>query len=330
METSSLPPCAHDRRRDPLTTVPDESSQQRRAVLLGFDFGGTKLALALADPDGGILAARTLPTPTRQGARAAVDRALREAHAFVAAEHAVVCSVGVSTMGITYEDHVDLAPNVPGWHRLRLPGQIRDSFAPAPVAVGNDVKAAALAELTWGELRGIDSGIYVNLGTGVAAALVVSGHVLEGSHGAAGEIGYWLRSRAWPAGAREGHAPLEEHIGGAGTARRARAEFGVAHGVADLVRRDDAAALAFLADLYDDIAVQVTNLAIVLDPQRVVLGGGYTRTPEPLLEAVRARVERYVPFPPEVRLAQFRADAGIAGAIALARHALRASNQLDQ
>jgi predicted NBD/HSP70 family sugar kinase len=322
METSCRPPCTRDRRRDPLTTVPDESSQPRRSLLLGFDFGGTKLALALADPDGDILAARTLPTLTQQGAEAAVDRALRAAHAFVAAEHAVVRSVGVSTMGITHEDHVELAPNVPGWHRLRLPERIRDSFAPAPVAVGNDVKAAALAELIWGELQGVDSGIYVNLGTGVAAALIVSGHVLDGSHGAAGEIGYWLRSRAWPAGARDGHAPLEEHIGGAGTTRRARAEFGVAHGIADLVRRDDAAARAFLADLYDDIAVQVTNLAIALDPQRVVLGGGYTRTPEPLLEAVQTRVERYAPFPPDVRVARFRADAGLAGAIALARQAL--------
>ncbi len=296
--------------------------RDRRRVLLGFDFGGTKLALALAGADGRIEATRTLPTPAGQGAGTALARALETAHDFLTAEHARACAVGVSTMGITHEDHVELAPNVPGWQQLRLPQRVRESFTPAPVAVGNDVKAAALAELTWGELRGVDSGIYVNLGTGVAATLVLSGRVVEGAHGAAGEIGYWLRSRTPVAGARDGHAPLEEYVGGGGTAARARAELGVARGVYDLVRRNDAAARAFLADLYDEIAVHVTNLAIAFDPQRVVLGGGYTRTREPLVTAVRERLRRYVPYPPELRLAHFGADAGIAGAIALAQQAL--------
>src|SRR6266498_2937590 len=278
--------------------------RDRRRVLLGFDFGGTKLALALAGADGRIEATRTLPTPTGQGAGTALARALETAHDFLTAEHARACAVGVSTMGITHEDHVELAPNVPGWQQLRLPQRVRESFTPAPVAVGNDVKAAALAELTWGELRGVDSGIYVNLGTGVAATLVLSGRVVEGAHGAAGEIGYWLRSRTPVAGARDGHAPLEEYVGGGGTAARARAELGVAR------------------DLYDEIAVHVTNLAIAFDPQRVVLGGGYTRTREPLVTAVRERLRRYVPYPPELRLAHFGADAGIAGAIALAQQAL--------
>jgi len=302
--------------------VAGNSAGPGRPLLLGFDLGGTKLALALARTEGTIEATRSLPTLTEQGAESALARALDAAHKFLAEQHARACAVGVSTMGITHEDRVELAPNVPGWLDLRLPQRFRESFAPAPVAVGNDVKAAALAELKWGALRDVDSGIYVNLGTGVAATLVIAGRIVEGAHGAAGEIGYWLRSRAPAAGAREGRAPLEEYIGGAGTTARARGEFGVVGGVADLVTRNDSAARAFLADLYDEIALHVTNLVIALDPQRVVLGGGYTRTPEQLFAAVRARLKRYVPYPPQVRLAHFRADAGIAGAIALAQQAL--------
>ncbi len=293
-----------------------------RPLLLGFDLGGTKLALALARADGAIETTATLPTRPEEGAESALDRALEAARAFLADQNARARAVGVSTMGITHEDHVELAPNVPGWQDLRLPQRFRDAFAPAPVAVGNDVKAAALAELKWGALRGVDSGIYVNLGTGVAAALVMAGRIVEGAHGAAGEIGYWLRTGCRAQGAREGRAPLEEHIGGAGTTARARAEFGVMGGVADLVTRNDPAARAFLASLYDEIAVHVTNLVIALDPQRVVLGGGYTRTPERLFAAVHERLKGYVPYPPQLRLARFRADAGIAGAIALAQQAL--------
>ena len=58
--------------------------------------------------------------------------------------------------------------------------------------IDNDVNAAAAAELRWGALRGVDIGLYVNLGTGLAAALVVGGRVVPGAHGAAGEIGYLL------------------------------------------------------------------------------------------------------------------------------------------
>src|SRR6266536_2957427 len=78
--------------------------RDRRRVLLGFDFGGTKLALALAGANGRIEATRTLPTPTGQGAESALARALETAHDFLTAEHARACAVGVSTMGITHED----------------------------------------------------------------------------------------------------------------------------------------------------------------------------------------------------------------------------------
>ena len=62
-----------------------------------------------------------------------------------------------------------------------------------PVTMATDVKAAALAEARWGALAGVDPGVYLNLGTGLAAAIVAGGRVLAGANGAAGEIGYNLR-----------------------------------------------------------------------------------------------------------------------------------------
>ncbi len=292
-----------------------------RDLLLGFDFGGTKLAVVLAGLDGTERATVVLRTRAQLGAEQAVAKAIDAAHEMVAVHGARVAAVGVATMGITHEDHVEIAPNVPGWDRLALPAAMRAAFGPAPVAIANDVKAGALAEQTWGELHGIGTGLYLNLGTGVAAALIVHGRIVEGAHGAAGEIGYFVRSRTEGPGALDGRAPLEEYIGGAGTTERARS-LGVANGVADLVGRTDAAARAFLADLYDEIAWHATNVAITLDPELVVLGGGYTRTSARLLELLEARLTRYVPYPPEVRLARYGADAASVGAIALALGAL--------
>jgi glucokinase len=291
-------------------------------LLVGFDFGGTKLAITLAERDGTRVAGDVLATEAGRGAEQAVRRAIVTAQRMLEDKAAVAAAVGVATMGITHETRVELAPNVPGWDRLTLPAMLRETFGPAPVAIGNDVKAAALAELTWGELRGVRTGIYLNLGTGIAAAVVVDGAVLEGAHGAAGEIGYWIRSHADTAGAAAGHAPFEEYAGGAGALLRARTELGVDGGVAALQGTSDTASHAFLEDLYDEIALHATNLAIAIDPERMVVGGGYARTSDMVLDAIRARLADFAPYPPELRRARFGADAGTAGAVALALSAL--------
>lgn len=291
-------------------------------LLVGFDFGGTKLAVALADQRGNRLAEAVLPTDAERGAVQAVERAIARARGLLGERSAVAAAVGVATMGITHDDHVELAPNVPGWDRLALPALLAEAFGPAPVAIANDVKAAALAELTWGELRGVDLGVYLNLGTGIAAALVVGGTVLDGAHGAAGEIGYWARTRADEVGAGGGRAPLEEYAGGAGALLRARSELGVEGGVAALVQRRTPEATAFLDDLYAEIAFHTANLAIAVDPERVVVGGGYARGADDVLEAIRARLAGFAPYRPELRRAAFGADAGTAGAVALAMRAI--------
>ena len=291
-------------------------------LIVGFDFGGTKLAVTLADKSGSRVAGEVLPTRADSGAEPAVRRAIASAQRLLADRAAVAAGVGVATMGVTYDDHVELAPNVSDWDRLALPPLLDEAFGAVPVVIANDVKAAALAELTWGELRGVGTGIYLNLGTGIAAALVVGGVVLDGAHGASGEIGFWARSRADDAGVAGGRAPLEEYVGGSGVLRRARNELGVDGGVAALAQLEDPAARAFLDDLYAEIALHTANLAVAIDPERVVVGGGYARGSAAVLEAIRARLDGFVPYPPELRLAAFGADASTAGAVALAMDAV--------
>jgi glucokinase len=110
-------------------------------LLVGFDFGGTKLATVLADLDGTRLAGEVLPTEAERGAEQAVRRAIAAARDLLSSRGAGVAAVGVATMGITRDDHVELAPNVPGWDRLALPQLLRDEFGSAPVANANDVRA---------------------------------------------------------------------------------------------------------------------------------------------------------------------------------------------
>ena len=289
-----------------------------------LDIGGTKLAAAVVTGDGTIRQHLTIPTRAAGGAAAVLDRAialLREVLTAEQREHGPPSAIGVSTNGLTRPDGVDLAPSVPGWSELRIPARMGLEFPALRCAIVNDVKSGAEAELDWGELRGVGTGLYLNFGTGVAAAIIAGGQVLPGAHGAAGEIGYLLPDTAALTARLPGQAPLEELIGGRGVAEWASAELGRPVTMADLVRSagtgDDAEAL--YNRLADELALWTVNLTIMIDPERVVVGGGLVRTAaEPVLDRLRAAIGRAAPFPAEVVRARFGADSALVGAAAVA------------
>jgi glucokinase len=284
--------------------------------VLGIDFGGTKVALATATPAGDRLRATRIETRAADGAKEVVRRTLAAAHELIDTTPA---AVGVSTFGVVRDGRVHLAPNVRGWEDLPLPALLQDGLGVTAVNVDNDVNAAAAAELSWGALTGTDVGLYVNLGTGTGAAVVVGGRVVPGMHGAAGEIGYLLRSPGEP-GYAHGHAPLEEYTSGSGLAARGTTMLQRPVTALELSRRRHEPAVAsLLADAGDALGMTVANLATFLDPERVVIGGGMAAE---FLPSIRTAIARAVPFPPPVEPARFVDEAPLIGAIALAVEAL--------
>jgi predicted NBD/HSP70 family sugar kinase len=286
-------------------------------LVLGFDFGGTKVAIGVADRGGTLLRQRRLDTEPEAGAEQVVTRALAAARDLLAGD--VPVSVGVASPGITLPDRILLAPNVPDWEHLRLRELVVAEFGPA-VAIGNDVKAAGLAESRWGTLAGVDPAVFLSLGTGIAAALVVGGRVLAGANGAAGEIGYNLRGVGNTAAFAAGSAPLEEAVGGRGLGRRASERLGRPVTAAELfaLAGVDPVAAGLVAEALDELSTHVANLAITVDPQRIAVGGGLAGSADVVLPALRERLAHAVPFPPEVVAARFGQDAALRGAIALA------------
>ncbi|MEV4361198.1 ROK family protein [Nonomuraea sp. NPDC003707] len=279
--------------------------------VLGIDVGGTKVAIGVSTADGPALSAHVrLDTGPDTLARAlAAARALDGAPA----------AVGFSTCGVIRDGVVRLAPNVPGWEGLELPRLLQEAYGATPVSIDNDVNAAAAAELRWGALRGVSTGVYLNLGTGLAAALVVDGRVVPGAHGAAGEIGYLQVTPGEPAFA-DGRVPLEERVAGGALAARGTALLGRPVTAAELLGGGHAREL--VDEALRTLAMSVANLCVVLDPERLVVGGGMMGAAELILPRLAAEVGRAVPFPPEVRPARFADDAPLLGALALARAAV--------
>jgi glucokinase len=292
--------------------------------VLGIDLGGTKIALASADMTGKILYEEVLATKAEQGAEQAITRALNAGR--LLAERTCqeyggnLAAVGIASMGITLEDRVLIAPNVPGWDRLAIPSLARGVFPDTRVAIENDVKVAALAEMRWGNLTGVDTGIYVNLGTGIAATLISNGQIIRGTHGAAGEIAYALRDPRETLGYLDGHAPLEEYVGGSSINERIRQKFGDGVTITEIVDgvHVNQQFQEFLDETIGEIAFHLTNLTIALDPERVVIGGGLIRAHDIILPYFIRYFTRFVPFPPTVMISHFAHNAGIMGAISLA------------
>ncbi len=211
-------------------------------VVAAIDFGGSKIAVAVCDLTGNRLASGRVSARSGEGqalgpasgdgspaglagARAIFDRGVRTTRELLAtaAPGRELAAVGVATFGIPAEDQVLLAPAIDGWESLALGRELRAAFPGAQIKMATDVKAAAAAEYRWGALRGCDPGVYLNLGTGLAAAIVAGGQVLSGEAGAAGEIGYNLRAIADVGLGLGQRVPLEDAVSGLGLARQVSA-----------------------------------------------------------------------------------------------------------
>lgn len=288
--------------------------------VLAIDFGGTKVAIATADMTGTILRQARIDTHADQGAHQLLERTTIAAKRLIEKTLKEVegqcVAVGVVTPGVVHDDGILLSPNIPGWERVALRDTMQASLG-IPTVMGNDVKAAAMAEVRWGALIGADPAVYLSLGTGIAAALVIGGRVVTGAHGASGEIGYNLRSVLDHTGAAYGRAPLEEAIGGRFLGERTSLLLSEPLSAADLFAHADIRARFLVDEMLAELSTHVANLAILIDPARIAVGGGLMRSGDVILEALRFRLGYAVPFPPEVVPARFLNDASLHGAVAL-------------
>lgn len=299
----------------------DSLTTSAHDFVLAIDFGGTKIAIATAGTAGDMLKQTRLDTHASQGAQQLLERTTLAARNLIertAAEVGGRCvAAGVSTPGVVHDDGVLLSPNIPGWEHVSLRETIRAALD-IPTVVANDVKAAAMAEALWGALKGADPAVFLSLGTGIASALLIGGRVVTGAHGASGEIGYNLRSVLDTSGAAQGRAPLEEAVGGRFIGERASLLLGEPLSAADVFARTDIRARFLVDEALAELATHVANLAILIDPARVAVGGGLMRSGDVILHALAFRLGYAVPFPPEIVPARFLNDASLYGAVALA------------
>lgn len=290
-------------------------------VVLALDFGGSKVSVAVANLAGDRLAEATVATQPGRGADWNFRQAValgRELLAGVAKE-ADLAAVGACTFGIPTEDGTLLAPAIPGWGNLALRRELTNAFECPAVRVGTDVKAAAQAEARSGALVGADPALYLNLGTGLAVAIVCGGEVVYGANGAAGEIGYNLRGVEdldLPPGER---ARLEDLVSGMALAAAGKRVTGADLTAAQVFagEADHDGLAAALDGFVRELSFHMVNLCVALNPARVAVGGGIIRSWDRIETPLRLALDAFVPFPPELVPGTYPYDAALVGAITL-------------
>lgn len=260
---------------------------------IGIDIGGTKTEAVALAADGTVMAEHRLATGF--GAAAVLDTAEGAVRALAAAlgstpEEFATVGVGIPGAVDRATGRVAHAVNL-GLEDLDLGGDLAARLG-RPVRVENDVNAAALG--AWQALGGGDSDsmAYLNLGTGLAAGLVLGGRLWRGSRGVAGEIGHIPVDPAGPVCPCGQRGCLELAASGSGLAR----SWAGGDSVRELFTTagaGDADAVAVRDRLVEHVAAAVRLLVLTVDPDRVVIGGGLSSLGDELLVAVRAVLETW-------------------------------------
>ena len=254
---------------------------------VGLDIGGTKTDAVVVTDDGALL--HRLRRPTGRGAQAVVETALEAVRALALAVDRPIdsfTSIGVGIPGLVVPGTGVVAHAVNlDVEELEL-GAILHRHLAVPVAVENDVKAAALG--AWQLLDGSGTMAYLNLGTGVAAGIITDGRLWQGSSGVAGEVGHLSVD---PLGDRCGcgqRGCIETMAAGGAvaTAWGGSAAFPVLE-MFDRADAGDPRAIALRARLGHGAAAAVRILTLTVDADDIVLGGGLTALGGRLLAVIR-------------------------------------------
>jgi glucokinase len=318
----------HNESRDPDSTLDGNHASLR--YVAGVDIGGTNLRVALADTSGNSLDKWAVSTPANKGPEAVVnliceglDRLLQARRS--SREHLLAIAAGAP--GVTDVDRgvVIATSYLMGWREVPFRDLLEAALG-VPAAVDNDVNMAAFGEARAGIAQGVNNFVFLGIGTGVGAGIVLNRRLFRGDTWTAGEIGYLLVPGTSVAPVEmDEPGPLESLVGGEGIRSQWRSRCASALNgrdanlnatqIFDLALRGDSPAQEVLELASRTLAYAVSNIAMILDCRLLVLGGSVGLHPA-FVQATRAHLaERGPQFQLELETSSLGPDAQITGAV---------------
>ena len=306
-------------------------------AILGIDLGGTKVAFALFDSDGNIKARESLPLDNRKGHEVGNLIAVTTALKISAAENDgdAVEALGISVPGISRREKGTVwAPNIQGWEDYPLLREVSTVTGEIPVIIESDRSCYISGELWKGAAHGCNDVIFLAVGTGIGAGIIVNGEVLHGAHDIAGAIGWMALSRPFRSKyafcgnfeyyasgegiARQAAQYLDRHDGYQGELRKGSGEKVTTHDVFVAWRNGDIAAISIIDLAVEYWGMACANLVSLFNPEKIIFGGGVFGPATELIPAIMQEAEKWAQ-PISIRQVSFEpsalaGDAGVYGA----------------
>lgn len=281
---------------------------------IGIDVGGTNVKIALVDKSGKIIYSNSVPTYAKMGYEYTVNN-IKQAIKDLMKE-TNTSAKDIDGIGFDFPGQVDyktgvvkLAPNIPGWVNVPIAQMIEEEFH-IPTRIDNDVRCAALGEMKFGAGQGCENFVCITVGTGIGSGLVVNGQLVRGASNAAGEIGHiklqmkdGLICGCGDTGCLEAYASgpsivamAQDYIkGGKSTKFRemAAAEGGeiTPYMVAKAAEAGDPVAKRIFAIVGEYIGIGLTSVINLLNPEKVIIGGGVAEAGDLLLDPIRKTIK---------------------------------------
>lgn len=316
----------------------------------GVDLGGTNIAAAVSDSEGRILAETSVPTLSYEGPGPVLGRIGQAVLELAEKVNGRLAAVGVGLPAL-----IDLqrgltlfSPNLPtNWRNVPARSALEDQVK-CPVALLNDARIATLGELRFGLGRGVNTMVYLTLGTGIGGGLVIDGKLRLGLLGAAGELGHQTILPDGPMCGcgnrgcvetlasgpaitaegvrllRSGLAPILHDLTGGDPARVTPKEM------TEACRRGDSMVREAIRKAAAYLGIAIANVVTTIHPELVVLTGGVAAIGDLLLDTIRQEVDARVHmFPADtarIEVSSLSNRAGVLGGVALALDQYNASN----
>jgi predicted NBD/HSP70 family sugar kinase len=303
------------------------------AYCFAADLGGTKLAAALADARGRIVAQLTEPTDRRGGEYVAEQivtcaEKLAQSVGIEAAQTRHVM-IGIPGAIDPRTGRVSQIPNIAGLEDVDVLGNLRGRFGP-DVAIENDVNLAMLGEQSLGCASGCQNAAFLALGTGTGLGLLINGKLFRGTRGAAGEISDLPIARDPGSRIPSTAGAFELEVGSLAIVDRYRRQGGTAaatvRDIFRLLEEGDEVAASVLDATARWVALAVVTLQSLLDLELIVFGGSIGVRPE-MYERVRTTLPSLFSRPIAIAPSQLGDRAGLIGAVCAASRALRQNSE---
>jgi glucokinase len=281
---------------------------------VGVDIGGTKIIILIADAEGNIVYKKKIGT---SGQIKAIHKCVMECLSTASVSLDQVAVIGFGVPGIT-DSSEGIVIDAPAFHWTNVPFKSKmERYFDKPIFVNNDVNCAALGERWIGSTRNVDDMVFIAIGTGVGSAIIANGSLLQGSNYMAGEIAYLVTEEDISGGHSNAFGEFglyEKKISGSALSQ---------HGELPSVLFEkyaigDEKAIPIISKFVVDLSIGIANMVSVLNPQKVVIGGGVSGSLPVVLESIRSTVARLTPIPTTIELSSLGEEAGAIGAIAFA------------